>query len=168
MNETLLANHLGALAVRLLDTVSQTSALSDSSRALLETLRFHAPLPATRLAAIAGLSQPATQRALDRLRDDGLVHWPDTGRTRPADLTPEGLRRADDLVATRDDVLRQATSALSAAEQAQLAPLLAKMLTTLTPSPEAARHMCRFSDHALCDGPACPVDTRARALSETP
>ncbi len=169
MNESLIANHLGALAVRLTDRLSVTAPLSDSSRALLESLYFRGPMPATSLAAIAGLAQPSAQRALDKLRRQGLVTWDAQGRSRPVSLTGEGRDRAEALVALRDRVLRQATTALSADEQATLAPLLERMLAALTTSAEDARHMCRFCDHALCDGPACPVDEKARSLScQTP
>lgn len=164
MDESLIANHLGALAVRLTDAVSATSAMSDTSRALLESLRFHGAMSATELADIAGLTQPSAKRALDRLRQDGFVDWPNAGRTRPVCLTGRGRSIVAGLVASREAVLRQATSALAREEQAQLAPLLRKMLAALTGSTKEARYMCRFCDHALCDGPACPVGEQARAL----
>ncbi|TYC52961.1 MarR family transcriptional regulator [Rhodobacterales bacterium] len=164
MKDSLIANHLGALAVKLIDDVSRTRPMSDTSRALMETLYFWGPMSATQLAEIAGLTQPSAKRALDKLREAGLVEWPDAGRTRPARLTGRGRSLVVELIADRDDVLRQATSVLTREEQMTLAPLLEKMLTALTGSPEEARHMCRFCDHAICDGPLCPVGERARAL----
>ncbi|MGI3169920.1 MarR family winged helix-turn-helix transcriptional regulator [Pseudooceanicola sp. C21-150M6] len=140
--------------------------MSDTSRALVETLYFWGPMPATDLAAIAKLSQPSVQRALDKLREQQLVTWETRGRTRPVSLTSEGQACAADLVAIRDRVLQQATACLNAEEQAALAPLLDKMLTALTHSAETARHMCRFCDHDVCDGPACPVGETARALTK--
>lgn len=127
MNESLIANHLGALAVRLADGMSEASLMSDTSRALLETLHFRGAMSATQLAEIAELTQPSAKRALDKLRQDGLVDWPDAGRTRPARLTKTGRILAKELVADRDAVLRQATSALAPEEREALAALLAKI-----------------------------------------
>ncbi|UUX49632.1 MarR family transcriptional regulator [Nisaea acidiphila] len=167
MNTKLLANHLGALATALGDRVSARVPGSESSRALLATLAHWEPVSATDLARIVGLSQPAATRALEKLRAEGLVDWPASGRTRPVNLTPHGREIAAAQEQARYDVLSDAISALSDNEQEVLETALINMLARLTESPAAARHLCRFCDHGLCDGPACPVGTRARALAGT-
>lgn len=168
MNDSLIANHLGALAVRLADGMAATSPLSDSSRALISTLHYWGPMSATELAGIAGLSQPAATRALDRLRREGSVDWPDSGRTRPVSLTAAGRDRARDLMGRRDAFLQKSLAALTGEERAVLSPLLERMLAGLTGSEGEARHMCRFCDHVLCDGPACPVGECVRAMEGGP
>ncbi|SMF02045.1 DNA-binding transcriptional regulator, MarR family [Tistlia consotensis] len=164
MHDDLTANLLGALATALSDRSQQGfEPLSPSSAAALLTLRHHGPLATTALAAILNLSQPAATRLLDRLEAEGLVarKAEAAGRSVPLALTAAGRRRAERLQAARLAASRRALEALSTAERGTLHKLLAKALGGLTEDRSQARHLCRFCDHGLCDGPACPVGSAA-------
>lgn len=164
MNERLIANKLAALTVALSDRLAE---VSSSHHALLATLRHRGPLPVTDLAAIAGLSQPATTRALQELQRQALVEpIPTPGRQRPYRLTADGLCAARDTEEQRLGVTRALVNGLCDTERQTLDHLLTRLLTDLTPDTAGARHICRLCDHAVCAGPACPVGSQARALSK--
>lgn len=157
MNDKLVCNYLGVLATGLSDAIIAGSELSATAQAILLTLRHWAPMPAAEISSIIRVSQPATARALDRLRAQSLIIWAEQGRTRPVSLTTQGRDVAASLEKSRYRLLAHTLSPLSAAESRQLARLLEKLLAGPERDRAEARYTCRFCDHRVCDGEQCPV-----------
>jgi DNA-binding MarR family transcriptional regulator len=156
-------NKLGAFGLLLSDSLEKASGdLSRSAAALLLTLFYSWDSTATELAKVVGVSQPTAVRVLDGLVRRGLIEREGrAGRTTLLRVTPLGRKRARLLQATRlsamDDVLR----ALSGRERANFERALDTLLRAATKSRAFARSTCRLCDHRPCDGPLCPIGTRA-------
>ena len=164
MNESLLANKLGALVVAVSDRLRD---VETSAHAMTLTLHHHGPMTVTELAAVVGLSQPAATRALQDLRRDDLVEATvDRGRQRPVRLTVRGTAAARSLEEARRARLLGCLGALEPTDHRVLDGLLTRLLEGMTPDQAGARRICRLCDHALCDGPDCPVGSRARTLDQ--
>ncbi|MFX6830780.1 hypothetical protein ABTH65_19060, partial [Acinetobacter baumannii] len=54
--------------------------------------------------------------------------------------------------------------ALPPDERAPFDGMLARILAAATSSRRFARTTCRYCDHTICDGAACPIGCRAREL----
>jgi DNA-binding MarR family transcriptional regulator len=162
----LLASKLGTLGVLLSDVGERAAEdLSPSGAALLLTLRFHPGATATELAAIAGIAQPTAARVLEGLgRRDLILRQRRAGRTAPLALTSAGKRRARRLLSLRRRALGSLLGALSGAKQAGLERIVDRVLSAATTSRAFARTTCRLCDHGACDGPRCPIGTRATEL----
>lgn len=162
----LLASKLGAFGVLLSDMGERVADdLSPSAAALLLTLRFRSTLTATELADIAGIAQPTAVRVLDGLIRRGLVErQPRTGRQAPLRLTASGRTRAQRFLSTRRRATGNLLTTLSGAEQAALERIIDKLLAAATTSRVFARTTCRLCDHGACDGPLCPIGSRANEL----
>lgn len=160
------ANKLGALGSLLSDTVEGACTdLSPSAAALLLTLRYRPGTTGTELAAVAGVAQPTAARVLDGLvRRDLVERRPGAGRTVPLRLTPQGAARADGLQAARLAALARLLGALPAADRPAFERALDTILAAATTSRAQARTTCRLCDHATCDGPLCPIGTRATEI----
>lgn len=165
----LVANHLAALGLLLQDRMTEGfEAMSAPGAAALLSLHFRGELTVTALARILGTSQPAATRLLDGLARAGLIERGErAGRTVAVRLTAAGTARAAALNAARLTAAEALLAPLGAAERAALARLLAKLLAEATHSRGEAHTTCRLCDHALCDGPACPVGTRATAIERS-
>src|SRR5262249_62360859 len=162
----LLASKLGALGVLLSDIGGQLGDdLSLSAAALLLTLRFRPVLTATELAAVAGIAQPTAVRVLDGLIRRGLVvRQRRTGREAPVRLTSLGRKRAQQLLSARLRAIGELLTPLSRHEHAALEHIVDRLLAAATTSRAFARTTCRLCDHAACNGPRCPIGTRATEL----
>lgn len=162
----LAANHLAALGTLIDDRLKQAFApLSPSAAAVLLTLHHHGPLTTTELAAIVAIAQPTVTRLVNGLAAQGLIRREDRdGRVTPLVPTAAGRARAAALQAAREVAIAPLLAALAPDERKAFAGMLARILATATPSRRFARTTCRFCDHAVCDGPACPIGTRAREL----
>jgi DNA-binding MarR family transcriptional regulator len=160
------ANKLGALGLLLTDAMGEALGdLSPSAAALLLTLLYHGDMPTTALAGIAGISQPTAVRVADGLVRRGLVQRQDrTGRTAPLRLTRAGARQAEALQRARLKAMTRLLAGLSATERAAFERTLDKLLAAGTLSRGFARTTCRLCDHGSCDGPLCPVGSRATEL----
>ena len=162
----LLASKLGAVGVLLSDLGERVAGgLSPSAAALLLTLRFRSALTATELADIAGIAQPTAVRVLDGLIRRGLVvRQQRRGRQAPLRLSTLGRKRAREFLSARLRALADLLSAFSDDERAELAALVDKLLSAATTSRAFARTTCRLCDHDACDGPRCPIGSRATEL----
>ena len=162
----LFASKLGALGVLLSDVGERVAGdLSASAAALLLTLRFRSALTATELADIVGIAQPTAVRVLDGLVRRGLVlRQQRSGRQAPLRLTTLGRKRAQQFLSARLRALGNLLSALSDDERAELEGLIDKLLSAATTSRAVARTTCRLCDHGICDGPKCPIGSRATEL----
>jgi DNA-binding MarR family transcriptional regulator len=162
------ANRLGALWSTLDRALSATLADdSPSTAAILLWLLHWAPTGVVELARVVGLTQPACTRALDKLVERGLVDRTAlSGKEVRLTLTARGRAQARALQQRRHAACGALLQALSAGEQAQFARLATKLLQAPVTDRAYARQVCRFCDHAVCDGPACPIGCRATALEE--
>lgn len=167
MNDTLLANKLGVAVTALVEQAEQAYApLSPSVAAALLWLQQWAPCTATELAPILGLTQPTAQRIVDGLIRDGLAaRLPgNLGRAVPVRLTPKGQRTAKALQERRLATYAQVLAPFGEADRKALHRLLDALLHPMVTGRRYARHVCRFCDHKLCDGPLCPVGCAATEL----
>jgi DNA-binding MarR family transcriptional regulator len=164
------ANRLGALWSTLDRALSATLADdSPSSAAILLWLQHWAPVGVVELARVVGLTQPACSRALDKLVQRGLVErMALSGKEVRLSLSARGRARARQLLQRRQQACAALLLALSADEQAQFARLANKLLQAPVTDRAYARSVCRFCDHTVCDGPACPIGCRATALEREP
>jgi DNA-binding MarR family transcriptional regulator len=162
------ANRLGALWSTLDRALSTTLADdSPSTAAILLWLLHWAPTGVVELARVVGLTQPACTRALDKLVERGLVDRTAlSGKEVRLGLTARGRAQARALQQRRHAACGALLQALSADEQAQFARLATKLLQAPVTDRAYARSVCRFCDHAVCDGPACPIGCRATALEQ--
>jgi DNA-binding MarR family transcriptional regulator len=151
------ANKIGVLAFCVPDT-SQQGTYSSSATSALLTLLDRGDMSVTELAAIIGLSQPATTRLISKLTSSGLTRQQnDGGRTKPVGLTAKGGRRAAKLKHTRQENLGALLSPLTDKEIRTLDHLLNKMLSCVADDRAQARHLCRQCDHDVCSGSTCPI-----------
>lgn len=165
----LLANHLAVLALLIQDRMLGTfEPLSASGAGALLSLHFRGELTVTALARILGSSQPAATRLIDGLARAGLVERRERdGRNVAVRLTAAGESEAKRLNAARLAAADALLAPLDASERSALGATLEKLLADATHSRSEARTMCRLCDHALCDGPACPVGTRASEIERS-
>jgi len=164
----LLANQLGAFAVLLADTLeSAYGALSPSAASLLLTLYYTPNATATALAKVAGISQPTAVRVLDGLVRQGLIERKShTGRTTLLRVTRAGRARAVSLQVARLDAMDKILSGLNRQERATFERILERILVAKTTSRAFARTVCRLCDHRACDGPLCPIGSRASEIEQ--
>lgn len=124
--------------------------------------------PIDRLAATLRLSHSRAVRVVDGLVRDGLaVRRPDPGDARLAlvELTPDGHRAGQQVMAARNRVLTEALSPLSDDERAQFARLAETLLRRGATGRRAAGAICRLCDVHACghhDG-RCPSTAGANA-----
>ena len=160
------ANKLGALGVLISDAMEEALGdLSRSAAALLLTLRYFPDATATELAAVAGVAQPTAVRVLDGLVRRGLVdRRARTGRSTPLRLTRAGQQRALSAQAARLQAMERLLAALPKPERAAFARAVDRVLFAAATSRAFARTTCRLCDHGACDGPRCPIGSRATEL----
>jgi len=132
---------------------------------VLLTLHHHSPLTTAGLAQIIAIAQPTVTRLVTGLADQGLIRREErAGRITPLTLTAEGAQRAETLQAARAAAIAPLLEALGPDERAAFDGMLTRILAAATPSRRFARTTCRYCDHTICDGPACPIGSRAREL----
>lgn len=168
-NPALLANKLGAMWAALDQAI--VGALEDyspSSAAILLWLSYWPPMSVSELGKVLNLSQPACSRAIDRLADRGFVRKSDSGsRETWVEILAAGRAEAMRLQARRLSVFGGVLGTLTKSEQGEFSNLLDKLLAGVVASRDDARHICRFCDHGLCDGPLCPVGCRATQIEQS-
>lgn len=169
MNDVLLANKLAVAVTALAERIEQACApLAPSAAATLLWLRHWSPRTATEMAPILGLTQPTAQRIVDALLRDGLAARAKgvRGRAAPIELTAKGRKLAATLQARRLAAFTRALAPLGAGDRQVLGRLLDGLLRPMVGGRAYARHICRFCDHGICDGPLCPVGSAATELEQ--
>lgn len=168
-NQALQANKLAAMWSALDQAIEAAlDGYSPSSAAILLWLTYWPPMSVSELGKVLRLSQPACSRAIDRLVDAGLVRKSDSGsRETWVEILPAGRAEARRLQARRLSAFGGMLGALTKSEQAEFTNLLDKLLAGVITSRADARHICRFCDHGVCDGPLCPVGCRATQIEQT-
>jgi DNA-binding MarR family transcriptional regulator len=162
----LLANKLGALGILIADvTELALDGLSPSAASMLSTLFYRSNLTASMLGEIVGVTQPTATRVLNGLVEHGWIERQERqGKTTPLRLTAAGEERAVALQTSRQAALVELTAHLSRSDLKAFERILDSVLSEATTSRRFARTTCRLCDHATCDGPRCPIGTRATEL----
>ena len=162
-------NYLGALGSTVADALEGLADdLSESSIAVLLTLKHRTLLSTSELAEIVKLSQSACTRAIDKLAEAGLaVRTPSERNEVRISLTNAGQRRANQLQKRRAEILDGLLGALNDAQRVQFAELTARILAQPVTGRRYARQVCRFCDHKVCDGVLCPVGCAATRIEKS-
>lgn len=160
------ANHLAVLGTMIDDRLTRAFApLSPSAAAVLLTLHHHGPLTTAELGQIIEIAQPTVTRMVTGLAAQGFVRrQARAGRITPLTLTEQGTARALALQEARAAAIAPLLDALPPDERISFDGMLARILAAATSSRRFARTTCRYCDHAICDGAACPIGCRAREL----
>lgn len=164
------ANRLGALALRVVDRITEavnTSAGSPTSAAALSSLHHFLERPTIEaLRQVLGLSHSGAVRLVDRLAEAGLVRRQpgDDARSTVIGLTAAGRRAAKRATVARAAVLDSALSVLTDREREQLDDLVSRVLVGMMRGPGATGWMCRMCDTGSCghDDGSCPVTDAAQ------
>lgn len=164
--QVLLANKLGALGILIADVTELViDGLSPSAASMLSTLFYRSNLTASMLGEIVGVTQPTATRILNGLVQHGWIERQERqGKTTPLRLTAAGEERAIALQSARQAALAELTAHLSHSDLKAFDRILDSVLGGATTSRRFARTTCRLCDHATCDGPRCPIGTRATEL----
>jgi len=112
------------------------------------------------LSRILGKSHSTTVRIIDRLESAGLVRRSasaNDARQVELKLTTDGRRRVQRLQRARIAELSLHLEPFELSDRLVLHRLLDALLSTFASDLDGARHLCRFCDHRLCRGAACPV-----------
>ena len=161
----LLANKLAALAIAIDDRTDDGAQRSRSAAAVLQTLRYWGPLTATELARILGVSQPTMVRVADGLiRERLVIRGSKEARRVALKLTRAGRSEAERLQRARLAEVSGLLGALDAEQARSFEVSVDLLLAATTDGRRTARRICRFCAHDICDGPACPVGSRATTL----
>ena len=159
-------NQFGALTTMMQDRMAQAfNGLSPRAASILITLRSRGALAISRIGAIAGIAQPTATRLIDGLEKSGHVErLPRDGRVVVVALTETGTEAAEKLQRARLDVVQRFIDPLDPHEREMLGGLIEKMIVANTESRTDARTTCRYCDHSVCHGDACPINRRATEL----
>lgn len=119
------------------------------------------------LRRILGLSHPGSVRLVDRLVAAGLVERRQ-GRDRRAIalyLTKPGQTLREELLQARLAAIRPLLAPLTATEQAALAALLHKLLSSMETTDLDRCNLCRLCDDRVCSDCPIPADFRTLGLA---
>lgn len=172
-----LINIVGALCLAVDDAVSgrtgEAVGFGPSAPAILTTLRFTPDMSVDALAKTLGITIPGTVQLLNRMEGAGLVRRSvgDDRRRRHLSLTRTGEDLAEKVLAIRRDAVAAVVGQLTRAERAQLAPLVERMVESLSGTRAGADRICRLCDERACPDDVCPselavpVEQRVRTAS---
>ena len=165
------ANLLGAVGLAVADRIEETarSILNHAGEtpAALVVIGYGLGPSNDQLRRILGLSHPGCVRLVDRLVADGLVERCQ-GRDRRAValyLTDEGKALRQKLLRGRLASIRPFLNPLDETEQAALAALLEKMLSSIGVTDVERCSLCRLCDDSVCTD--CPIPADFKSESET-
>jgi DNA-binding MarR family transcriptional regulator len=164
MRKQRVENLLGALALSVTDAVAHSiedllGAYGSDTFALV--LLSHADALRTDvLTRQLRLAQSSTVRLVDRLERDGLLQRSigEDRRIVMVSLTARGRRMAENILAARQDVLRDLVNKLSESERAALQAISVKLLANLTVDLASGEQNCRLCDEEACTLSECPVE----------
>jgi len=160
-----LNNLMGAFAVALADTIKRSSAQSTSlpeplPAALIQIGSFSGSA-SDLLAKSLALSQSATTRVIQRLREKGLVSVGAASHDRRAielKLSKLGQRQRTAALAARAEVIAAITSRLGSDEKTLLVNILERVFPVLVTDRSSADYTCRYCDAASCPQQCCPAE----------
>lgn len=165
------ANLLGAVGLAVADRIEETarSILNHAGEtpAALVVIGYGLGPSNDQLRRILGLSHPGCVRLVDRLVADGLVERCQ-GRDRRAValyLTDGGKALRQKLLRGRLAAIRPFLNPLDGTEQAALAALLERMLSSIGVTDVERCSLCRLCDDSVCTD--CPIPADFKSESET-
>lgn len=170
MENTNLANVVGALALALIDSVAQSvEHLVNDAGPAAEALCLvrHAPgIPIEQLRRALGMSHPGAVRLVERLEKQGLILRERCSVDRRAvelKLTPEGEALVSNIHQARLKALEDAIASLSPKDRLHLSRISNQILYSLTKTKDTALTICRLCDETNCLN--CPVGKRYSELT---
>lgn len=156
-------NAISALCLQFADELGQAVAMftprNEPAQAIAYIGRTQS-LTIRHLSGLLGLSHAATVRLVDRMCVDGLViRGPSEadGRAVGLALTSQGQERYEKMLDARSVLVERTLSVLNKEDQAALAQLARKLLSSRVYTVENAVRGCRFCDVEACHD--CPVRT---------
>lgn len=164
------ANLLGVVGLAVSDRIEQTARAilhrSGESPAAVVVIGYGLGPSNDQLRRILGLSHPGAVRLIDRLVADGLVERrPARDRRAVAlHLTASGHALRQRLLKGRLATIRPLLAPLDEDEQASLAKLLHKMLSSMETTDQERCSLCRMCDDSVCTD--CPIPAAFRLLGE--
>jgi MarR family transcriptional regulator, negative regulator of the multidrug operon emrRAB len=161
-------NLLGAVALGIGDRLEAEAQLAAGRRgaraAALATLAQWPGYTIEGLRHCLGLSHSATVRLIDGLVEDGLVVRERVGggpAVRPR-LTDAGEAAAREVLAARSQAVQSLTELLSDEDLSRLAPILERLLASMTTDFSAGELICRLCELDDCPQDMCPVELMQR------
>jgi len=138
---------------------------TDSSIAALNVMGFWDGITNAELAKALRLSHTATVRLVDKLEAQGLVQarGGDDKRATYLHLTASGKKAAQPALVARCVAVDGYLDGLTAAEEAQLAGLLEKLIRPLAKDDFTVSHFCRLCDFTSCPDETCPMHSEPNA-----
>jgi MarR family transcriptional regulator, negative regulator of the multidrug operon emrRAB len=162
------ANLLGAVALGIGDRIEAEAQLAagrlGARAAALATLAQWPGYTIEGLRHCLGLSHSATVRLIDGLVEDGLVVRERVGggpAVRPR-LTDAGRAAARAVLVARSRALHSLTDSLSDEELSRVAPILERLLESMTRDFYAGELICRLCELDDCPQDICPVELMQR------
>lgn len=160
------ANLLGAVGLAVADRIEATArdilGRAGETPAALVVIGYGLGPSNDQLRRILGLSHPGAVRLVDRLVADGLVERRE-GRDRRAialHLTDRGAAFRKELLSGRLAAIRPLLTSMTESEQAVLAALLHKMLSSMETTNLERCTLCRLCDDQVCTN--CPIPAAFR------
>jgi DNA-binding MarR family transcriptional regulator len=170
MENTNLANVLGALSLALTDSVAHSvERMIDDAGPAAEAMCLvrHAPgIPIEQLRRALGMSHPGAVRLVERLEKQGLILRERCSVDRRAvelKLTKEGEALVSKLHQARLKALEEAIASLSSKDRQNLCRITNQILFSLTKTKDSALTICRLCDETNCLN--CPVGKRYSELA---
>ncbi|HEY9831672.1 MAG TPA: MarR family transcriptional regulator [Stenomitos sp.] len=170
MENTNLANLVGALALALTDAVAQSAErMVDDAGPAAEALCLvrHAPgIPIEQLRRALGMSHPGAVRLVERLEKQGLILRERCSVDRRAvelKLTQEGEALVSKIHQARLKALEEVLTSLSSKDRLNLCRISNQILYSLTKTKDSALTICRLCDETSCLN--CPVGKRYSELT---
>ncbi|MBX9661516.1 MAG: MarR family transcriptional regulator [Nitrospiraceae bacterium] len=165
------ANLLGAVGIAVADRIKDTAREilnhAGETPAALVVIGYGFGPSNGKLRHILGLSHPGSVRLVDRLVADGLVERRE-GRDKRAIalyLTELGTALREKLLAGRLAAIKPLLMPLTDSEQAILAALLHKMLSSMETTDLERCTLCRLCDDRVCSNCPIPADFRNQRLA---
>lgn len=170
MENTNLANVVGALALALTDSIAHSAErMVDDAGPAAEAMCLvrHAPgIPIEQLRRALGMSHPGAVRLVERLEKQGLILRERGSVDRRAvelKLTQDGEALVSKIHQARLLALEEALASLSSKDRLNLCRISNQILYSLTTTKDSAFTICRLCDETTCLN--CPVGKRYSELT---
>jgi MarR family transcriptional regulator, negative regulator of the multidrug operon emrRAB len=155
----MLAAFAGEVTERVGTAIKSHPNQTDSASAALNIMGFWEGITNAQLARALKLSHTATVRLVDKLEGQGLVEARAGGDKRATHLhlTEAGKTAVIPMLTARCAAVERYLTALTPAEEKQLAGLLEKLMQPLSTDAYSVCHFCRLCHLATCPADQCPM-----------
>jgi len=164
-----ITNLLGAFAVALSDAIKAISTartmLSEPLPAAVIQIGSFSGDSSERLAKNIALSQSATARVVQRLKESGLISTETSTQDRRAiklKLTELGEQKRSAALTARADVISCVTSLLSSSEKELLIKIIERVFPAVVTDRSTADFTCRYCDVESCPQECCPAEPESQ------